>query len=86
MAERMYDRTWVEIENLLGRADTEIMIQRQHYEERRNSKDKDGCRRALAKYARAKGVALTLRWVLNEAGASNPLYGDPRPREDYLRP
>ena len=47
MAERMYDRTWVEIENLLGRADTEIMIQRQHYEDRRNSKDKDGCRRAL---------------------------------------
>ena len=40
MAERMYDRTWVEIENLLGRADTEIMIQRQHYEDRRNSKDK----------------------------------------------
>lgn len=47
MAERMYDRTWVEIENLLGRADTEIMIQRQHYEDRRNSKDKDGCRLRL---------------------------------------
>ena len=86
MPARMYDRTWNEIENLLGKADTEMLIQRQRFEQRLITRDKDGCRRAAANYARAQGVADALRWVLNEVGATNPLVGDPRPQERLPRP
>ena len=38
-------------------------------------RDKEGCRRAAAKFARAKGMADVLTWVIGGKGAPDPMAG-----------
>jgi len=61
-----YTRSWTEIEWMLAEAQEQMLEQRAKFNHRKRIRDKEGCRRAAAKFARAKGMADVLTWVLEE--------------------
>jgi len=70
-----YSRSWTEIEWMLAEAQEQMYEQKSKFLHRKRVKDKDGCRRAAAKYARAKGMADVLLWVLGGPGVIDPMRG-----------
>lgn len=68
-----YDRTWLEIEDLLYRAEIEMNSQRAKFHIRKVKGSKEDKYRALMKYQRAKGIVDTLRWTLGERNQKSPL-------------
>ena len=70
-----YSRSWTEIEWMLAEAQEQMYEQKSKFQHRKRVKDKDGCRRAAAKYARAKGMADVLLWVLGGPGVIDPMRG-----------
>ena len=71
--EPTYQRTWIEIEELLYEAVIEMNSQRAKFHIRKSQGSKEGKYRALMKYQRAKGIVDTLRWTLGERGQKSPL-------------
>ena len=71
--EPTYDRTWLEIEELLYRAEIEMNSQRSKFHLRKINGSKEDKYRALMKYQRAKGIVDTLRWTLGERNQKSPL-------------
>ncbi len=71
MSERTYDRTWVEIEDMLDRAERE---QNMHYMKMQQKGMKKSERiRCMANYKALEGVIKTLKWTLGEKGIEHPL-------------
>ena len=68
-----YQRTWIEIEELLHEAEIEMNSQRAKFHIRKSQGSKEGEYRVLMKYQRAKGIFDTLRWTLGERGQKSPL-------------
>ena len=71
--ELTYQRTWIEIEELLYEAEIEMNSQRAKFHIRKSQGSKEGKYRALMKYQRAKGIVDTLRWTLGVRGQKSPL-------------
>lgn len=71
--EPTYERTWIEIEELLHEAEIEMNSQRAKLHIRKSQGSKEGEYRVLMKYQRAKGIVDTLRWTLGERGQKSPL-------------
>ena len=71
--EPTYQRTWIEIEELLYEAVIEMNSQRAKFHIRKSQGSKEGKYRALMKYQRAKGIVDTLRWIFGERGQKSPL-------------
>ena len=61
-----YTRSWMEIELMLEEAQEQMLEQRAKFKHRKRVHDKEGCRRAAAKFARAKGMVDVLTWSLEE--------------------
>tara|TARA_R100000781_G_scaffold94704_1_gene59046 strand:- start:51 stop:269 length:219 start_codon:yes stop_codon:yes gene_type:complete len=71
MSERTYDRSWVEIEDMLDRAERE---QNMHYTKMQQKVMKKSERiRCVANYKALEGVIKTLKWTLGEKGIEHPL-------------
>ena len=70
-----YTRSWTEIEWMLAEAQEQMLEQRAKFNHRKRIRDKEGCRRAAAKFARAKGMADVLTWVIGGKGAPDPMAG-----------
>lgn len=68
-----YSRTWAEIEWMLAEVEENMFEQKMKFEQRKRARDKDGCRRAAAKFARARGMVDVLKWVIGDEFAENPL-------------
>lgn len=71
--EPTYQRTCIEIEELLYEAEIEMNSQRAKYHIRKAQGSKQSKYRALMKYQRAKGIVDTLRWTLGERKQKSPL-------------
>ena len=71
--EPTYQRTWIEIEELLYEAENEMNSQRAKYHIRKAQGSKESKYRALMKYQRSKGIVDTLRWTLGERNQKSPL-------------
>ena len=74
-AQAAYTRTWREIEWMLAEAQEQMLEQKAKFNHRKRVRDKEGCRRAAAKFARAKGMADVLIWVIGGKGAPDPMSG-----------
>ena len=72
-AERSYDRSWDEIEDMLDLANERAIEWRAWFEECKNNGDRDGMKEAARNYKALEGVVKTLKWVLGEKGVSHPL-------------
>ena len=70
-----YTRTWREIEWMLSEAQEQMLEQKAKFHHRKRMREKEGCRRAAAKFARAKGMADVLTWVIGGRGVSDPMSG-----------
>lgn len=70
-----YTRPWVEIEWMLAEAQEQMVEQRAKFKHRKRVQDKEGCRRAAAKFARAKGMVDVLAWVIGGKDARDPMAG-----------
>ena len=68
-----YSRTWREIEWMLAESREQMIEQKWKFEQRKKAKDKKGCKRAAAKFARAKGMVDVLTWVIGGEDSVNPL-------------
>ena len=55
-AQAAYTRSWKEIEMMLDEARDQMYEQKSKFHHRKRVGDKAGCRRAAAKFARAKGM------------------------------
>ena len=71
--ELTYQRTWIEIEELLYEAEIEMNSQRAKFHIRKSQGSREGKYRALMKYQRAKSIVDTLHWTLGERGQKSPL-------------
>ena len=70
-----YSRSWAEIENMLDEATEQMNDQKAKFRHRKIINDKHGCRRAAAKFARAKGMVDVLTWVIGGSEAKDPMDG-----------
>ena len=70
--EPTYQRTWIEIEELLYEAEIDMNSQRAKYHIRKAQGSKEIKYRALMKHQRAKGIVDTLRWTLGERNQKSP--------------
>tara|TARA_B100001769_G_scaffold228542_1_gene190352 strand:- start:251 stop:523 length:273 start_codon:yes stop_codon:yes gene_type:complete len=70
-----YTRSWSEIEWMLAEAQEQMLEQKMKFHNRKGLRDKEGCRRAAAKFARAKGMADVLTWVIGGLGVPDPMSG-----------
>ena len=64
-----YTRSWTEIEWMLAEAQEQVLEQKAKFKHRKRVRDKEGCRRAAAKFARAKGMVDVLTWVIGGKAA-----------------
>jgi len=71
-----YDRTWVEIEDLLEQAIQEMKTQHVRYVMRKHQGQRKAMFRALLKFQRAKAIVHTLRWTIGMKGQPSPLEGE----------
>lgn len=69
MSERTYDRTWVEIEDMLDRAERK---QNMHYTKMQKGKKAERVFH-MRNYKALEGVVKTLKWTLGEKGIEHPL-------------
>ena len=65
----------MEIELMLEEAQEQMLEQRAKFKHRRRVQDKEGCRRAAAKFPRAKGMVDVLTWVIGGKDAPDPMAG-----------
>ena len=70
-----YTRSWKEIEMMLDEAREQMYEQKSKFNHRKRVGDKAGCRRAAAKFARAKGMVDMLVWVIGGKGVPDPMAG-----------
>jgi hypothetical protein len=70
---RTYDRTWVEIEDMLEDAKAKRAQWVRFYEHAKKTQDKDSMKDAARNAKALEGVEKTLRWVLGESGIRDPL-------------
>ena len=70
---RTYDRTWVEIEDMLEDAKARRAQWVRFYEHAKRNRDKDSMKDAARNATALEGVEKTLRWVLGESGIRDPL-------------
>lgn len=70
---RTYDRTWVEIEDMLEDAKAKRAQWVRFYEHAKRNRDKDSMKDAARNAKALEGVEKTLRWVLGESGIRDPL-------------
>ncbi len=73
VAERTYDRTWDEIEQMLANAEAKRKQWKDWFEDCKNSEDREGMKEAARNHKALDGVIKTLRWALGEVGVSDPL-------------
>ena len=74
-AQAAYTRSWKEIEMMLDEAREQMYEQKSKFHHRKRVGDKAGCRRAAAKFARAKGMVDMLVWVIGGKGVPDPMEG-----------
>tara|TARA_R100000781_G_scaffold108204_1_gene72678 strand:+ start:42 stop:257 length:216 start_codon:yes stop_codon:yes gene_type:complete len=67
--QRTYDRTWVEIEDMLDRAERKQNI---HYTKMQRGKKAERVFH-MRNYKALEGVVKTLKWALGEKGIEHPL-------------
>lgn len=72
-AKRTYDRTWEEIEAMLGRAERKMTEWKDWFEECRQSGDREGMKDAVRNYKALEGVIKTLKWTLGDVTIDTPL-------------
>ena len=72
-AERTYDRTWEEIEAMLGRAERKMTDWKGWVEECRQLGDREGRKDAVRNYKALEGVIKTLKWTLGDVSIDTPL-------------
>ena len=72
-AERTYDRTWDEIEQMLTHAEAKRKQWKNWLEDCKNSGDREGMKEAARNHKALDGVIKTLRWTLGEVGVGDPL-------------
>ena len=72
-AKRTYDRTWEEIEDMLGRAERKMNEWKAWFEECRQRGDRDGMKDAVRNYKALEGVIKTLKWTLGDVSVDTPL-------------
>jgi len=65
-----YERSWVEIEDMLDRAER---LQNQHYMAIHNTNDKKKKLVHMRNYKALEGVVKSLRWVLGDRRITTPL-------------
>lgn len=70
---RTYDRTWVEIEDMLDDAKAKRAHWVRFYEHAKAVGDKGSMKDAARNTKALEGVEKTLRWVLGESGVRDPL-------------
>ncbi len=58
---------------MLAESKEQMFEQRWKYEQRKKARDKHGCKRAAAKFARAKGMVDVLTWVIGGDDVVDPL-------------
>ena len=73
VAERSYDRSWTEIEEMLELAITRRKKWKDWFEQCRTDGDRDGMKEAVKNHKALDGVIKTLRWTLGEEGVDTPL-------------
>jgi len=73
MNTKQYTRTWREIEWMLAESKEQMFEHKWKFEQRKKARDKDGCKRAAAKFARAKGMVDVLTWVIGGEDTLDPL-------------
>ena len=71
--QRSYDRSWEEIEEMLEVAEERVYEWQEWFESCREKGDREGMKAASRKYKAIQNVVKTLRWVLGEEGAENPV-------------
>ena len=74
-AQPAYTRSWKKIEMMLDEAREQMYEQKSKFHHRKKIGDRDGCRRAAAKFARAKGMVDMLIWVIGGKGVPDPMAG-----------
>lgn len=72
-AERTYERTWDEIEQMLTHAIAKRKQWKDWFEECKSSGDREGMKEAARNHKALDGVVKTLRWTLGEVGVDDPL-------------
>ena len=72
-AERTYDRTWEEIEAMLGRAERKMTDWKGWFEDCRQLGDREGMKDAVRNYKALEGVFKTLKWTLGDVSIDTPL-------------
>ena len=72
-AERTYDRTWEEIEAMLGRAERMMTVWNGLFEDCRQRGDRQGMKDAVRNYKALEGVIKTLKWTLGDVSIDTPL-------------
>ena len=70
---RSYERTWDEIEQMLGRAEVKRKQWKDWFKECRKNGDREGMKEAARNHKALDGVIKTLKWTLGEEGISDPL-------------
>ena len=70
-----YTRSWTEIEWMLAEAQEQVLEQKAKFKHRKRVRDKEGCRRGAAKFARAKGMVDVLTCVIGGKAAPDPMAG-----------
>ena len=58
---------------MLAESKEQMFEQKWKFEQRKIAKDKHGCKRAAAEFARAKGMVDVLTWVIGGENVVNPL-------------
>ena len=72
-AERTYDRTWEEIEAMLGRAERKMTDWKGWFEDCRQLGVREGMKDAVRNYKALEGVIKTLKWTLGDVSIDTPL-------------
>ena len=72
-AKRTYDRTWEEIEAMLGRSERKMNEWKGWFEECRQRGDREGMKDAVRNYKALEGVIKTLKWTLGDVSVDTPL-------------
>ena len=70
---RSYDRTWEEIEEMLGQATVKMNQWKEWYDACKEQDDKEGMKEAARNHKALQGVVKTLKRTLGEEGITDPL-------------
>ena len=70
---RSYDRSWSEIEEMLGKAIARREKWKKWFDQCSKDGDRNGMKEAARNHKALDGVIKTLRWTLGEEGVDHPL-------------